>query len=447
MVYMQITILNLASYGNQQTFLLAPVIIEFSARQCTYGEKFTEERTCEKCPIGFYSYTIQSEPYECLPCPRNAVCPGDNIMIPKAGYVRMHEVSIVFIRCFLQQACLLGEKTDVLGKCAEGYQGVMCAACAEGSWKRTNTFECSECTNTGITANFFLLIQWVFFSAFMYYLVQLFFRNLKRMKQQTIPLFRIFFNYYHFLSILSKLEEIQSYSTATKTFTAYFKTKLFFTTPVEWLMDISCIATYNLTVEDKFYAMLVLHFMLPVVIFLINTTLWTITALCCNKNNKGDMCQRIRRQWNSIIASTGMCLFMVYPNMIEFFLTSVKCFDSLEQTPGDIKIQRLRNLPSITCFEGRHLVYTTFVTLPALLIWLFLFPLFVICKMKSHSETISKSNLKPETLSTADRKNVSEIKTQFGFFFVGLKTNIEGRDPDLDKEEFKKRYTKYFSNR
>ena len=95
-------------------------------------------------------------------------------------------------------------------------------------------------------------------------------------------------------------------------------------------MDISCIATYNLTVEDKFYAMLVLHFMLPVVIFLINTTLWTITALCCNKNNKGDMCQRIRRQWNSIIASTGMCLFMVYPNMIEFFLTSVKCFDSLE---------------------------------------------------------------------------------------------------------------------
>ena len=67
--------------------------------------------------------------------------------------------------------------------------------------------------------------------------------------------------------------------------------------------------------------------------------------------------------------------------------------------------------------------------------------------MKSHSETISKSNLKPETLSTADRKNISEIKTQFGFFFVGLKTNIEGRDPDLDKEEFKKRYTKYFSNR
>ena len=78
-------------------------------------------------------------------------------MIPKAGYVRMHERSIIFIRCFLQQACPVGEKTDVLGKCAEGYQGVMCAACEEGLWKRTNTFECSECTNTGITANFFLL--------------------------------------------------------------------------------------------------------------------------------------------------------------------------------------------------------------------------------------------------------------------------------------------------
>ena len=148
--------------------------MEFTTRECIHGEKFTEERTCEKCPIGFYSYTISREPYECLPCPRFAVCPGENVMVPKAGYVRMHESSIIFIRCFLEKACILGEKTAPLGTCHEGYQGIMCASCDDGLWKRTNTFKCSECTNTGLKANIFLLVQWVIFMIFMLFLVKLF---------------------------------------------------------------------------------------------------------------------------------------------------------------------------------------------------------------------------------------------------------------------------------
>ena len=95
--------------------------MEFTTRECIHGERFTEERTCETCPIGFYSYTISREPYECSPCPRHAVCPGENVMVPKAGYVRLHERSIIFIRCFLEKACELGEKNAPLGTCAPGY--------------------------------------------------------------------------------------------------------------------------------------------------------------------------------------------------------------------------------------------------------------------------------------------------------------------------------------
>ena len=147
------------------------------------------------------------------------------------------------------------------------------------------------------------------------------------------------------------MEDIQTFSAATQTFIGYFKYKLFFTTPVEWLMDISCTETYNLTVEDKFYVMLVLHFMLPFFIFIVNGLLWILCSLCCSKrNNQSFLGANMNRTWNRIIASTGMCLFMVYPSMIEFFLTSVKCFESLEQSPGDIHVSRLRNLPSITCY-------------------------------------------------------------------------------------------------
>ena len=150
-------------------------------------------------------------------------------------------------------------------------------------------------------------------------------------------------------------------------------------------MDISCIETYNLTVEDKFYVMLVLHFILPIFIFIVNGLLWISCSFCCGMRNIQNFfgASNMNTVWNRTVASTGMCLFMVYPSMIEFFLTSVKCFDSLEQSPGDIQISRLRNLPSITCYQGRHMIFTVFVTLPALLIWLLLFPLFVICKMRA----------------------------------------------------------------
>ena len=112
-----------------------------------------------------------------------------------------------------------------------------------------------------------------------------------------------------------------------------------------------------------------------------------------------------------MIASTGMCLFMVYPNMIEFFLSSIKCFKSLEESPGDIQVSRLRTLPTIECYKGTHLALTSFVTFPALLFWLILFPVFVIYRMSRNSRTISDSNTKSGDLQVKDRQKVRNMKS------------------------------------
>ena len=117
-------------------------------------------------------------------------------------------------------------------------------------------------------------------------------------------------------------------------------------------MDISCIKTGDLTPEQKYYVMLVLHAIMPIVIFLINGFMWLIGTLCCKYRNHSNLGLNMNRFWNRVIASTGMCMFMVYPNMIEFFLSSVKCFKSLEEAEGEIQVSRLRTLPTIECYKG-----------------------------------------------------------------------------------------------
>ena len=125
---------------------------------------------------------------------------------------------------------------------------------------------------------------------FLLFLVKLFLRNFTRVRQEAIPIFRIFFNYYHFLSILSKLEDVEVSSPAAALWLEkVIDAKLFFTTPVEWLMDISCSDTGNLTPEEKFYVMLVLHAVLPFVIFIINTMIWLVGTLCCKYRDQGSL--------------------------------------------------------------------------------------------------------------------------------------------------------------
>ena len=67
--------------------------------------------------------------------------------------------------------------------------------------------------------------------------------------------------------------------------------------------------------------------------------------------------------------------------------------------------------------------------------------------MKNHSQTISKSNIRLSELNPKAKKNVNNVKAKFGFFFVGLKINMEEKDDVEENENFKKKYTKIFSHR
>ena len=64
----------------------------------------------------------------CEECLENADCPeGSPDTFPAAGFVRMNASDFLFVKCFNENACLVGNDNAPLANCAEGYEGVMCA--------------------------------------------------------------------------------------------------------------------------------------------------------------------------------------------------------------------------------------------------------------------------------------------------------------------------------
>lgn len=87
--------------------------------------------------------------------------------------------------------------------------------------------------------------------------------------------------------------------------------------------------------------------------------------------------------------TTAVPLYLMYPGIIEMLFSTVSCFktvglDDASEVLGTTKEEyRLKMLPSIICYEGRHTWYMWFVAVPGILIWVFIFPLVVFWKMQS----------------------------------------------------------------
>ena len=88
--------------------------------------------SCDLCIQGYYRHEGA-----CEPCPSNARCSGQAVVVENPGYWKADEFSFV-----VQSACLGGNTTD--GSCAEGYGGVLCAVCQPGHLQ-TGYRCCADC--------------------------------------------------------------------------------------------------------------------------------------------------------------------------------------------------------------------------------------------------------------------------------------------------------------
>ena len=136
-------------YNNKIESFQKPVKITVSARGCEEGESYGEALTCLPCEAGFRLYTEQDKPGTCEPCLEIESCYGSNSTAPVETFWRSSPTSINYIECYNPKACLAGDEAAPLGKCAEGYDGILCANCV-GRYRRNGAFVCTECSEAGV---------------------------------------------------------------------------------------------------------------------------------------------------------------------------------------------------------------------------------------------------------------------------------------------------------
>ena len=114
-----------------------PLRVIFS-RQCVSGEQQTAEGSCTKCEQSTYLLEPPDRVMPCKPCPANSFCYGTNKIAPKPGNFR-NSLKNDSIPCQAKEACLGGNRTNLLGTCDVGYRGTLCGDCApnyyKASWK------------------------------------------------------------------------------------------------------------------------------------------------------------------------------------------------------------------------------------------------------------------------------------------------------------------------
>ena len=125
---------------------------------------------------------------------------------------------------------------------------------------------------------------------------------------------------------------------------------------------------------------------LPIILFVVNITFWYILSKV-----RGQSISRIRIL-NRSAASITIFMYIYYPFIIETLFASVNCFssqafnkdpDSHEQSQD---VYRLYSAPEILCFEGTNLVYMWLVSIPGIILWVFVSPVLLLRYMTSEDQ-------------------------------------------------------------
>lgn len=99
----------------------------------------TSDNRCTTCGSAFYLYDPPETTTNCKECELNSYCYGGSKVSPNPGYWRSSNTSSTFIECPSSKSCLGGNQSYPMGKCREGYIGVLCGECDE-NFSMTGSF-------------------------------------------------------------------------------------------------------------------------------------------------------------------------------------------------------------------------------------------------------------------------------------------------------------------
>lgn len=254
-------------------------LIVFKSRSCLIGEYYSNDYTCISCTFG--KSTIEprgkdrkGEP--CGECLEFAVCDGPKTY-PQPGFMRPTQDSFVFVKCFNEEACLVGDDEMPLTNCADGYDGVMCTSCEDGYWKDLGGYVCYEC-RLG-TSPFVFGAKVLFFAFYCYWISRLINRSFANQNQESIAVMRIFLTMFQMIAILNRMESMNTRYSGDGDLQWLLDNLLYYILPENWLMDFDCLLV-GLEPQEKFFTKLMVTIFLPAILLLINVLMIFILTFC-----------------------------------------------------------------------------------------------------------------------------------------------------------------------
>jgi hypothetical protein len=346
----QTNAIHYENFKNSDLFILNYGNIYIQLRNCTKGEKTTEDE-CIKCPENTYS--IDPSDIECKECPDNARCYGESYIVPKAGYWRSSVDSDRIFKCLLKEACLGSREfpyLDLTGRCREGYEGNLCQGCSHG-YSRSTKNTCAKCPeeNLNIIRLIFSVIGLI---ALVGWIVRATMKSAYKPKSIHSIYLKIFINYLQPISIIAGFDlKWPEYVLG------FLKNQENAGTMSEQILSLDCLLyqeDYIMNHEDLYFFKLTMMMALPILMSFFAFIFWCIVAIYSRK---------WRYMRNEMISTIIILQFLVHPNLVNSMFGAFNCIEIEE---GEYWL--VNNL-EIACWSESHIYFATRVGLPGIMAW------------------------------------------------------------------------------
>ena len=107
--------------------------------------------------------------------------------------------------------------------------------------------------------------------------------------------------------------------------------------------------------SDLYFSKLIMFALLPLVLMLCSILFWAVFYICKNRDERYKAKARI-------IATIIILLFLIHPSIVQLMFNSFDCMKIDDE-------RRMTDDLNAVCWEGKHLKYILFVSIPSVIIW------------------------------------------------------------------------------
>ena len=413
--------------------------ITFFVRECILGELYQVDETCFRCFFGTYALhqPAKIDPSKkCSLCPKSAYCEGGNYLSPLKGYWRKSNQSNLVHKCLNAEACLgvgddvetikkyklfdnLTELQKIQGICRNEYKGNLCYYCQKGLARYKQNAPCQECDILVII--YFKMAMSIIFIVLYVSAQAAIFGNIEKEDPHFALLIKMILNHLQTISMMDLMDLGLTYN-----FDFYFSIKDYLSFLSEDFFVIDCLIQEmegNLLVNKIIFTIL-----LPLILSIFMFLIWFVTLLYYSFITKSSFTQKT---YDFLVEKMRITLlifvFILYPEILKKGFSLLNCIIIDEIT----NLEVLRLSPDIECWSAQHIFWVLTVSLPGIIFWGILSPLFITLIIMINKKHIY------QFLGDKEYSSIVEIiKNDSDKKFIILKKTIINIEKDLADKLF-----------